>query len=131
MIFGKACVVRQGTDVTLIGCGLMVPVVLDAAAILAEEGIQALVLEMHTVKPLDVAAIEAAARKTGAIVTGQEHVRTGGVGSNIALVRRRDVPRADARGSPSPTSSPTPRRPPRSCRTAGSRPKIWRRRRER
>ena len=59
---GKANVVRQGTDVTLIGCGLMVPVALDAAAILAEEGIEARVLDMHTVKPLDVAAITAAAR---------------------------------------------------------------------
>jgi transketolase len=83
---GKANVVRQGTDVTLIGCGLMVPVALDAAAILAEEGIQARVLDMHTVKPLDVSAIAAAARETGAIVTGEEQVRTGGVGSNIARV---------------------------------------------
>jgi transketolase len=83
---GRANVVRQGTDVTLIGCGLTVPVALDAAAILAEEGIQARVLDMHTVKPLDVAAITAAARETGAIVTGEEQVRTGGVGSNIARV---------------------------------------------
>ena len=64
----------------------MVPVALDAAAILAEEGIQARVLDMHTVKPLDVARSITAARETGAIVTGEEQVRTGGVGSNIARV---------------------------------------------
>jgi transketolase len=83
---GKANIVRQGKDVTLIACGLMVPVALDAAAILAEEGIQARVLDMHTVKPLDAAAIEAAARETGAIVTAEEQFITGGMGTNIARI---------------------------------------------
>ena len=101
----------QGTDVTLIGCGLMVPVALDAAAILADEGIQARVLDMHTVKPLDVAAITAAARETGAIVTAEEQVRTGGVGSNIARVVAETCP-VPMRCWPSATCSPTPRRPP-------------------
>ncbi len=83
---GVANRLREGRDVTLIGCGLMVSVALDAAVILAAEGIQARVLDMHTVKPLDAAAIEAAARETGAIVVGEEQMRTGGVGGNVARI---------------------------------------------
>jgi transketolase len=83
---GKANVVREGNDVTLIACGMMVGFSLDAAAILAEDGIEARVLDMHTVKPLDRAAIEAAARETGAIVTAEEQFITGGMGANIARV---------------------------------------------
>ena len=73
-------------DVTLIACGLMVGVSMDAAAMLAQEGISARVLDMHTVKPLDRAAIEAAARETGAIVTAEEQFVTGGMGVNIARI---------------------------------------------
>jgi transketolase len=83
---GKANVVRQGSDLTIIGCGLMVATALDAAAILAEEGIEARVLDMHTIRPMDVEAIVAAARETGAIVTAEEHLLQGGMGSNIARV---------------------------------------------
>jgi transketolase len=83
---GKANVVREGGDVTLIGCGLMVAASLDAAVILAKEGIEARVLDMHTIRPLDEAAIEAAARETGAIVTAEEHFIHGGVGSNVARI---------------------------------------------
>jgi transketolase len=83
---GKANLLRMGRDVTIIANGLMVPVALDAAVILAEEGIQARVLDMHTVKPLDRAAIEAAARETGAIVTAEEQMLTGGMGANIARI---------------------------------------------
>lgn len=83
---GQANVVRQGQDVTLIGCGIMVAATLDAAAILAEEGIEARVLDMHTLRPLDTAAIIAAARETGAIVTAEEHLLQGGMGSNIARI---------------------------------------------
>ena len=83
---GKANLLREGSDVTLIACGLMVGVSLDAAAMLAEEGIAARVLDMHTIKPLDRAAIEAAARETGAIVTAEEQFVTGGMGVNIARV---------------------------------------------
>jgi transketolase len=83
---GKANIVRQGDDVTLIGCGLMVAAALDAAAMLAGEGIEARVLDMHTVRPIDEAAIFAAARETGAIVTAEEHLLTGGMGSNVARV---------------------------------------------
>jgi transketolase len=83
---GKANLLRDGKDVTLIACGLMVSIALDAAALLIEEGISARVLDMHTVKPLDRAAIEAAARETGAIVTAEEQFITGGMGVNIARV---------------------------------------------
>jgi transketolase len=83
---GVANRVREGCDVTLIACGIMVPVCLDAAAILAAEGIEARVLDMHTLHPLDVEAILQAARETGAIVTAEEHLLQGGMGSNIARI---------------------------------------------
>jgi len=83
---GVANVVREGSDLTIIGCGLMVAAALDAAVMLAEEGIQARVLDMHTIRPMDTKAITAAARDTGAIVTAEEHLLHGGMGSNIARV---------------------------------------------
>lgn len=83
---GKANVVRQGGDLTIIGCGLMVAAALDAAAMLAEGGIEARVLDLHTIRPLDTAAIVAAARETGAIVSAEEHLLHGGVGANIARI---------------------------------------------
>jgi len=83
---GKANVVRQGGDLTIIGCGIMVAAALDAAAILAKEGIEARVLDMHTIRPMDTSAIVAAARETGAIVTAEEHLLQGGMGSNVARV---------------------------------------------
>jgi transketolase len=91
---GQANVVRQGDDVTIIGCGLMVAAALDAAVLLAREGIEARVLDLHTVRPLDEAAIVAAAWETGAIVTAEEHFLHGGVGSNIARIvaQSRPVP---------------------------------------
>ena len=81
---GKANQVRAGTDVTIVGCGIMVAAALDAAAELAEEGIEARVLDMHTIRPMDEAALSKAARKTGTVVTAEEHLLQGGMGSNIA-----------------------------------------------
>jgi transketolase len=89
---GKANLVRQGGDLTIIGCGIMVAAALDAAAMLAEEGIQARVLDMHTIRPMDRDAIAAAARETGAIVTAEEHLLHGGMGSNIARVVAQSCP---------------------------------------
>jgi transketolase len=89
---GKANIVRQGSDVTIIGCGIMVAAALDAAAYLAEDGIQARVLDMHTIRPLDIESIVQAARDTGAIVTAEEHLLTGGLGSNIARVVAENYP---------------------------------------
>ena len=83
---GKVNVVREGHDLTIIGCGLMVAAALDAAATLAEEGIEARVLDLHTLRPMDEWAIAAAARETGAIVTAEEHLLYGGMGSNVARV---------------------------------------------
>jgi transketolase len=83
---GKANEVRPGDDLTIIGCGIMVAAALDAAAALAKEGIEARVLDMHTIRPMDIYAIAAAARETGAIVTAEEHLLQGGMGSNIARV---------------------------------------------
>jgi transketolase len=83
---GVANVVRPGTDVTIVACGIMVAMALDAAAVLAEEGIDARVLDLHTIRPLDTATLTAAARETGAIVTAEEHLLQGGMGSNVARV---------------------------------------------
>lgn len=91
---GKANRLREGGDVTLIACGLMVAAALEAAESLSGEGIEARVLDMHTIKPLDAEAIEAAARETGAIVTAEEHLLQGGLGAGVARVvaERHPVP---------------------------------------
>jgi transketolase len=83
---GKANVVRQGADVTIAACGLMTGAALDAAAVLAAEGIEARVLDMISVKPIDREAVAAAARETGAIVTAEEHLVRGGLGAAVAQV---------------------------------------------
>ena len=81
---GRADQLRGGGDVALIACGLMVEPSLRAAELLAAEGISARVLNMSTIKPLDEAAIIAAAEATGAIVTAEEHNVIGGLGSAVA-----------------------------------------------
>ena len=81
---GKANTVRDGGDVTIIANGLMVPIALDAAVDLADAGVNARVIDMHTVKPLDVDAVEAAAKETGAIVVAEEHLPYGGLGAAVA-----------------------------------------------
>ncbi len=82
---GKANKLRDGKDVTIIANGLMVSMALDAAEELAGQGVQARVLDMHTVKPCDDAAILAAARETGRIVVAEEHLAHGGLGSVVAM----------------------------------------------
>jgi transketolase len=89
---GVANVVRPGADVTIVACGIMVPMALDAAAVLAEEGIDARVLDLHTLRPMDRTALVAAARETGAIVTAEEHLLQGGMGSNVARVVAENCP---------------------------------------
>jgi len=81
---GKAYTVRDGSDVTLIGCGIMMGRVLAAADDLQALGISARVIEMHTIKPLDADAVLDAARSTGAIVTAEEHSVIGGLGGAVA-----------------------------------------------
>lgn len=79
---GKANELREGNDLTIIACGLMVAAALEAADTLNRNGISARVLDMHTLKPLDTEAIEKAARETGAIVTAEEHLLQGGLGAS-------------------------------------------------
>lgn len=81
---GKAALLRQGDDVTLIANGTTVPRALEAATLLAADGVSARVLNMATVRPLDREAIVAAARETGAIVTVEEHTIYGGLGGAVA-----------------------------------------------
>ncbi|MGD0863088.1 MAG: transketolase C-terminal domain-containing protein [Candidatus Limnocylindrales bacterium] len=81
---GKAAQLRDGSDVTLIGIGTLVSRCVEAAALLAAEGIEARVLDLHTLKPLDVDAVLTAAHETGALVTAEEHTVIGGLGSAIA-----------------------------------------------
>ncbi len=82
---GVANQLRDGSDVTIVANGLMVALALDAADALAGEGINARVLDMHTVKPIDRAALEAAAKETGAVVVAEEHLAHGGLGSVVAM----------------------------------------------
>ena len=89
---GKAHRVRDGKDATIIACGLMVAVALEAAGELAKKGVECRVLDMHTVKPIDRAAVVAAARETGAIVTAEEHLLDGGLGSAVARVVAEEAP---------------------------------------
>ncbi|MBI2917284.1 MAG: transketolase family protein [Chloroflexi bacterium] len=81
---GVAELLRQGDDVTIIATGLMVPAALEAAAALAGEGVAGRVLNMSTLKPLDREAVAGAAAETGAIVTAEEHLLHGGLGSLVA-----------------------------------------------
>lgn len=81
---GKSVQLREGKDLTIIASGIEVSEALDAAEELAKEGIQAQVIDMFTIKPLDTQAIEDAARKTGAIVTAENHNMYGGLGSAVA-----------------------------------------------
>jgi len=89
---GRAALLRSGTDVTLIGSGLTVSDCLEAADLLAAEGIRARVLDMFTVKPIDRDAVVAAARATGAIVTAENHNVLGGLGSAVAEVLAEECP---------------------------------------
>lgn len=91
---GKAARLREGSDVTLVANGVLVGQTLEAAEKLAAEGIQARVLNMATVKPLDKEAVLAAAAETGAIVTAEEHTVYGGLGGAVAelVVTRQPVP---------------------------------------
>jgi transketolase len=89
---GKANTLKDGKDATIIANGLMVGIALDAAALLAKEGITVRVLDMHTVKPIDEAAVVAAAKETGRIVVAEEHLMAGGLGSVVASVVARTTP---------------------------------------
>ena len=83
-VLGKAIELREGTDVTLISTGGMLGTAMQVADLLCEAGVQTRLLSMHTVRPLDTAAIESAVRKTGAVFTLEEHSVVGGLGGAVA-----------------------------------------------
>lgn len=83
---GKALLMRQGRDVTLIGEGSMVFTALEAAAVLAKQGVEAEVIGAVSIKPLDTPAVIESARRTGAVVALEDHNRHGGLGSAVAEV---------------------------------------------
>lgn len=89
---GKGEVLRQGKDVAIIATGIMVAKALAAAKQLAEEGIEATVVNIHTIKPLDEALIIEVAKKTGRIVTAEEHSVIGGLGSAVCEVLAKNHP---------------------------------------
>ncbi len=91
---GKAVTLKDGGDVAIIATGIMVPKALEAAEKLEAEGIKARVINMHTIKPLDVDAVKKAAAETGAIVTVEEHSIIGGLGSAVceAVCENEPVP---------------------------------------
>ncbi len=93
-ILGKAKKMREGTDVTIIASGLMVYESLQAAEMLKVQQIEARVINMHTIKPIDEEIIIESAKKTRAIVTAEEHQVAGGLGSAVAevLVQKFPVP---------------------------------------
>lgn len=90
--FGKAMQLRPGTDVTLVGTGLLVAECLKAADLLAGEGVSARVLDIHTIKPLDEEALAKAARETGALVVAEEHLVDSGLGARVAQALARHAP---------------------------------------
>ena len=91
-VIGKAIVLNEGTDVTLIATGHTVWESLLAAEALEAEGIKAEVINMATIKPLDEAAIIASAKKTGCVVVAEEHNMAGGLGEAVAGVLARELP---------------------------------------
>lgn len=91
-IIGKADVLNEGTDVTIIACGHLVWKSIEAVKVLAEKGISAELINMHTIKPLDEEAILKSVSKTGCIVTAEEHMMHGGLGDAVAQVLSRKLP---------------------------------------
>ena len=94
---GRARILRQGKDLSIIACGIMVKQSLDAAEVLKQEGIQAQVINMHTIRPLDEQAIIKSAQLTKRIVTCEEHLISGGLGSAVAEVLSENIPTPMAR----------------------------------
>jgi len=89
---GRATLMKEGSDLTIIACGTMLQEALDAARILEEDRIKARVFNMSTIKPIDTEAIIRAARDTGAIVTAEEHSIIGGLGSAVSEVVSGEYP---------------------------------------
>lgn len=89
---GKGVKHRDGKDITLVGTGLMAYEVIEAAEMLAKKGIQASVIDIHTLKPLDEELLLAEAKKTGAVLVAEEHLVFGGLGSAVSQLLSRKCP---------------------------------------
>ena len=89
---GKAVTLNEGTDITIIATGHLVWEALEASITLAESNINAEVINIHTIKPLDKKAIIKSALKTGCVVTAEEHMLNGGLGDSVAQVLSRELP---------------------------------------
>ncbi len=89
---GKGIVLREGKDVSIIATGITVPASIEAAEMLAKDGIDAEVINIHTIKPLDEELILKTARKTGKVVTAEEHSIIGGLGSAVCDVLSENLP---------------------------------------
>ncbi len=91
---GKGIVLKEGSDVTIFACGIMVGAALEAAETLAKENISAEVINLHTIKPIDKSLIIKSSTKTNAVVTAEEHSIIGGLGSAVAevLIENNPVP---------------------------------------
>ena len=91
-VIGKADVLQEGADVTIIACGHLVWKSIEAAKILADKGVSVELINMHTIKPLDEEAILNSVRKTKCVVTAEEHMMNGGLGDSVAQVLARNLP---------------------------------------
>lgn len=89
---GKAQVLAEGTDVSIFACGHLVWIAVEAAKALAEKGISVELINIHTIKPLDEVAVIKSLKKTGCVVTAEEHQQNGGLGDSIANVAGRECP---------------------------------------
>jgi len=89
---GKATVLRSGKDVAIVACGALVANSLTAADMLSKEGIEATVVNMHTIKPIDQEILVKVAKQVNAVVTAEQHVLDGGLGSAVASVLARNYP---------------------------------------
>lgn len=89
---GKGITLKEGNDVAIVACGMLVEKALEAANVLSEIGIDASVINMHTIKPLDNELIIDAAKKTKGIVTAEQHVLNGGLGSAVSSILAKEHP---------------------------------------
>lgn len=89
---GKGIIVRNGKDVTIVACGQMLYEAIKAAEILSKKGIDARIINLHTLKPIDEAILIKAAKETGAVVTAEEHSIRGGLGSAVSEVLSQNCP---------------------------------------
>jgi transketolase len=91
-MIGKALLLNEGTDVSIFATGHLVWIALEACKALAEKGISAEVINIHTIKPLDEVAVIESVKKTGCAVSAEEHMRNGGLGDSIAQLLARNLP---------------------------------------